>query len=122
MRTSDTNMKLLSSQKDDNQADNTMTSTIESRKCDNGTAFDAELFLEMMTRGGSGSEYLCQWLLSWRDYSLSSLKELKQFTLASAYYKLDSSSRYQAINMLHMDMHDPVFQELEGVARKQLGI
>ncbi len=90
---------------------------------ENGTAFDAELFKEQMIRGGSSSEFLCLLVLSLRGYSAaSSIKKLKTFTLAGLQHKLDNSSRHQVINMMQMDMHHPLFQELEGIARKQLGI
>ncbi|HAS6463618.1 TPA: hypothetical protein I7295_24725 [Vibrio parahaemolyticus] len=76
-----------------------------------------------MTRGGSASEFLCLLVLSLRGYSAaSSIKKLKTFTLADLQYKLDNSSRHQVISLVQMDMHDPLFQELERIARKQLDI
>ncbi|MEZ8985582.1 hypothetical protein AB4440_07770 [Vibrio splendidus] len=89
----------------------------------NKSMFNASLFAEQMTRGGSASIYLCQCLLSWRNFPTSAFDgQLKDFTLAGIDYKLDQSSRHQVISMMQMDMHNSIFQELEAIAFNQLGI
>ncbi|EPW6806513.1 hypothetical protein ACWOQH_002901 [Vibrio parahaemolyticus] len=114
----DKKMSRLASVKHKKQISKPNACTVE-----NGTAFDAELFKEQMTRGGGASEFLCLLVLSLRGYSAaSSIKKLKTFTLADLQYKLDNSSRHQVISLVQMDMHEPLFQELEGIARKQLDI
>ncbi|WP_237305258.1 hypothetical protein [Vibrio parahaemolyticus] len=114
----DKKINRLSSVKRKKQIGITNADTLES-----SSAFDAELFEDQMTRGGSASEFLCLLVLSLRGYSAaSSIKKLKTFTLAGLQHKLDNSSRHQVISMMQMDMHHPLFQELEGIARKQLGI
>ncbi|MDD1829979.1 hypothetical protein LRP52_48495 [Photobacterium sp. ZSDE20] len=84
--------------------------------------FDVELFVELMSQGGGGSDYLCQLVMSWRGYNSSYFSEAGQFAISGLHVKLDSTSRQQAIAMLSMDMHDCVFVELEALARKQLGV
>ncbi len=87
---------------------------------ESGATFNTELFKDKMTRGGDASEFLCQFILSWRGYSASSLKVLKKFSLAGVGYKLDKTSRHQIYSMMQMDIHDPIFQELENIAREHL--
>ena len=85
-------------------------------------SFDPLLFKSLMEVGGSGSEFLCKLLLSWRDYPATKARKMEDFTIAGIYHTLDSQSREQVILMLTMSMHDPVFAQLEATARKLLEI